>query len=207
MTLLDLSSVSDCWGCRVDIGYWNLLCWFFPTDKKAFFYDYQRKKWTQAGGTDAQGQIIGMPVRCYAPWTAANKHIFAGVGQMVEMSTGIKSDVGEPITAVRRTGWLNYGSDKRKRLRRLRLTIRRGGSGTTPALFEVRSRCDGGAWNDWTQIGLGSGPEEDAADSTRDVFVAGVFRRQQFEFRYTSADGSQDFSFAGAEAHLTELES
>jgi hypothetical protein len=70
------STVSDCWGCRVRIGSFDLLIWTFPTVGRALAFDRVGKKWAQFQGTDTStGQFVGWPVTSYSYWPDKNIHL------------------------------------------------------------------------------------------------------------------------------------
>lgn len=202
--LRELSVVEDCWGYREDLGTYSLIVWVFPTAGRTFVYDVAKKSWRERAYYSG-GFQVGMPIGAYVYWPALNKHLVASTttGALYELDPDTRTDLGGTLLSDLTTGEMDFGIRNRKRSEKIVLVCRRG---TVPinevdSQLEVRVRDDRGAWSDWEFTDLG---EPSDADPTIVIRKAGVFRRRQYQFRYS---GTHEISLVSAEQHFQELAS
>lgn len=204
-TIQDMTTVSDCWGFRAAIGFWDLIIWVFPTEKTALAYDWKAKKWfpwREWNGVDDWKQWTST---AYVYWASQNLHVLGRpAGGLGSMSMSFSRDENQYIVAERITGQLDWGSDKRKRCNCVRFFLRRG-TGAFPSgpqgYLEVRKQDDGGHWSEWRLLDLGI-----AGDYTNwvDWYPGGVYRRRAYHIRFTP---KVDLAIAAAEETYDLLDS
>ena len=102
------------------------------------------------------------------------------------------TDLGAEIPAYIETGFLNRGTDNRKRCKVLRLALRRGVSFGSKASVAIEYRDAEGDWRSPIRIDLGSYRGEEAVIELRSL---GVYRRRQWRFRFY---GDEEITLAGA---------
>lgn len=198
-TLRALTTVDDCWGHREDVKQGTLYVFTFPTEGREFVLDFDKKAWSER---EYQGGP--MPVLSHAYWPLYNIRLFGSstTGALYKLDEDTRTDLGNPLTFERTTGWVGAGNS-RKRSVRVRLRLRRGtgGASGTPDSLEIRKADDGGPWEDWEQVSIGLGGEN---DQTQDAFLSGIFRQRRYHVRYS---GTQDTALLGIEEHYQELDS
>lgn len=202
--LRDLSVVSDCWGYREDFGQYSQVVWTCPSAARCFAYDLDRKAWGERKYYSG-GLQVAMPQGCYVYWPALNLHLLGSTttGAVYKLDADTRSDLTGTLLCDRTSGIHDMGTGKRKRDQRLLLTIRRGtvGLGEVDSQMEVRVRDDQGAWSDWDTTDLG---EPSDAEQTVQLRIGGVFRRRQYQFRYS---GTHEISLISAVQEFQELAS
>lgn len=201
ITLRDMTTVSDCWSYREDLKMGTSYIFVFPTEGKTFAFDFDGRTWIERSHYTAQGSD-GMPIASAAFWPAQNVQLFGALhdSTVYRFDPDVRTDIGDPLVMDRVTGWLDHGTNSRKRSLRVRLTVRRGtGDASTAGTLEVRKADDGGAWDDWEFVDVGI-----AGDNVQvvDAFLGGVFRRRRYQFRYS---GTQEFALLAAEEHFAEV--
>jgi hypothetical protein len=201
--LRGFSTVSDCWSFREDIEQQTYYVFRFPTAGREFVYDTPEKMWMERDYYADTGRVP-LPYQSHAYWPAFGSHYFGSTttGAVYKWDTDTRTDLGQPLVMERVTGWLDHGSNARKRSVRVRARLRRGtGTPTTEELFEVRVADDGGPWGEWEQVPLGvSGENEQIADA----YIGGVFRQRRYNFRYSGTAGT---ALLAVEDHLQDLDS
>jgi len=187
--LRDLGTVTDCFGFRARMAYWDLAVWVFPTEGKAFVYDLNRKQWCQWRGWNGADDYAGVRISCYAPYPQGNLHIVGDPSyeNLWTLDGASFSDTGPglPIVAERVTQRLDFETASRKRCRRVRFFVKRGqasSSATEPAYLDVAKRDDDGPWNAATRVNLGL---QGDYTSFRDWYPGGIYRRRQYRIRFS----------------------
>lgn len=201
--LRGFSAVADCWSFREDIEQQTYYVFRFPTAGREFYFDTSKKAWMERDYY-APTARIPLPYQAHAFWPAFNGHYFGSTtaGAVYKWDPDTHTDLGQPLVMDRVTGWLDHGSNVRKRSVRVRARLRRGaGTPTTEETFEVRVADDGGAWGEWELVPLGeSGDNEQIADA----YPAGIFRVRRYQFRYSGTAGT---ALLAVEEHLQDLAS
>ena len=188
--LQDIPTVSDCWGFRCRVGFWDLLIWVFPSTTSAYYYELNQQKWGRVRGWNGTDAYALVRMGAYAYYAAGNLH-FIGDSLYENVFTfdlDAKNDVApdgtltRPIVAERTTGRLDWETTKRKRCNSVRLFLRRGS--TAGAAVEVMKSDDGGPWSTPFLVGLGSAD----GDTTNwaDWYPGGIYRRRQYRIRYSN---------------------
>jgi|SRR5882724_1027630 len=196
--LRGMTTVSDCWSFREDIGNQTFFVFRFPTERREFAYDTGKKAWLERTYVDPSGQIP-LPYQCHAYWPAFSSHYFGSTatGAVYKWDAATRTDLGLPLVMERVTGNLDHGTRNRKRSVRVRCVLRRGtGTPTTQEAFEVRVSDDGQPWGAWESIPLGLSGDN---DFNADAYVGGIFRRRRYHFRYSGTAGT---AFLSAEDHI-----
>jgi hypothetical protein len=201
--LRNMTTVNDCWSFREDIEHDTFYVFKFPTEGREFYYDTDKKAWLERDYYAATGPVL-LPYQAHAYWPAFAQHYLGSstTGAVYRWDPDTHTDLGQPLVMDRVTGWLDHGTNARKRSVRVRAVLRRGtGTPTTEEVFEVRVADDGGSWGDWEQVPLGvSGDNTQVADA----FLGGVFRRRRYQFRYSGTVGT---ALLSVEDHVQDLAS
>jgi hypothetical protein len=183
----DLSTVSDCFGFRLRIAFWDLLVWVFPTAARAYAYDLSRQIWVQLRGWNGVDDFAAIRINAYAYWATGGMHIVGDplYENLWTLNASGNSDTGPnlPIVSDIVTERLDNGTSGRKRTERVRFFLRRGAASSAPApTLDLMKRDDDGPWTSSTQLDLGI-----AGDYTsyKDWFPGGIYRRRQYRVRYS----------------------
>ena len=198
-----MTTVDDCWGFRVNRGPVDCLVWKFPTDGRT--YCFQEGLWSQWSGWDTgTGNWKPFMATCFHHNNITSQDLVGTTsGKIGQLDFGTETDLGEPIQAKIRTGFINHGSERRKHCQCLYVTLRRGmtvsGSSKSAHIWiEWRDEVDG----KWNRIPLELGVSGD-----RTVVVPltslGTYRRRQWQFTYT---GSESIALVKAEEKYEESE-
>lgn len=203
-TLRGMTTVSDCWSFRADHEHDTNYVFVFPTEGQAWVFNPGNKSWTDWSHYTGQGPDA-FPVASHAFWPAQNVNVFGALhdSTVYRFDPDVHTDIGDPLVMDRVTGWLDHGTNTRKRSIRVRCVLRRGtggASGTTDS-FEVRKADDGGPWDAWEFVDIGLAGDN---DQTVDAYLGGVFRRRRYQFRYS---GTQETSLLSAEEHFEPVSS
>lgn len=197
--LISLPRIDDAWCVRFSIGPWNLMGWVFPDAGKFFVYDGTR--WSTFDGYDAaMGRFRPMNVNTAIPWAEQRLMLACGNGKVFRFDATARDDDGETVVCVRRTGHYDYGSRNRKKCHGWLALMKRGAGTTSPIpALEIRKADDGGPWSRWWMVPVGTDRME-----AKKVFPGGVYRRRQYEIRYS---GHTDMSFVNLEEMVEDLPS
>jgi hypothetical protein len=181
-----MTTVSDCFASRIDIGNHFLIIFTFPTEEKSYCFDYKRGEW---GIWD--GYVAGVSDRldinsyCYVPdW---NKHLVGSAinGKIYELSFSNKTDNGNVL---RRKRVVNYdhGTNNRKRSNYYLFHLKRNVATTsvTNPVISVRVNDDNKGWSEPQLIELGALGTESTALRVR---LGGIYRRRELEIEMTDA--------------------
>lgn len=181
-TIRGLSTVSDCWGAKIDIGGFYLIVWSFPTEQRTFAYDYKSKTWSE-WQTFADSDWSLFRMNAYAYSRTWDKHLIGDTvtGNVFELSFDNHSDGDDLRKCLRRTGIINHQTFTRKRNIYYEFDIKRGvgTSGQTEPTLELRVKDDDKSWSDPIEFELGYTGE--FLHSVR-VHVGGIYRQRQIEF-------------------------
>jgi hypothetical protein len=196
-----MTTVSDCYGYRVEVGQVSCLVWTFPTDSRTFVYQ-PGVGWGQWAGWDAGT----------ANWTAftvtahhqrlsdAVNIVGTGQGKLGAFDTATTTDLGVAINAYIETGFIDHGTSLKKQCKCVRFTLRRGTtvSATNPrALLWYRDKP--GSWEGPIEIELGYSGDYEAVVPFRNL---GIYRMRQWRFQF---DGSEELILVRAEEDFTVL--
>jgi hypothetical protein len=196
----DMSAVSDCFGYWVKLGYLDAIVWTFPTDGRSYCYQ-MGGGWSRWHGWNAQTNNHALfSVLSQTSITGSGAQVVGTVaGKIGQLSHSATTDLGTKVTATVRTGFLNRGTDRRKKCDAAYFTIRRGTTDVAP-VATVRWRDDGGSWGQPRTVGFGTTSSRDFVVRLRSL---GVYRRRDWEF--TFSDDSTELELAAAVEHYTEL--
>jgi hypothetical protein len=202
-TLDNMSTVSDCWGFRCNLGQFDVLVWVFPTDGRTFAFQ-RGGGWAQWSGWEGSGHgrfpgtahyyfheqsrhLVGLPMEAigYLDLSASSDYVPDQSGSSQKL---IKADVT--------TGFLNRGTDVTKTCKVLRLTVKPGAtsSATTEPQLLVSWRDDPNkAFGEPRRVGLGT---VGASGMVKELRTLGLYRSRQWKVEFTDAS---DFVLARAE--------
>lgn len=180
------TTVTDCFGFRLRVAYWDLLVWVFPTEGKALAYDQALKRWFQWRGWNGADDYAAIRIGCYAPWHAGNLHIVGDpqAANIWTLDPTTASDQGPalPLVAERVPDRTDWGTPGRKRCTKVRAYCKRGTS-DDPGLLDVAKRDDDGPWGGSQLLSLGASGDQ---ASFVDWYPGGIYRRRQYRVRCSS---------------------
>ena len=204
--------VSDCKGGRVDVLGRTYYVFAFPSAGKTLAYEVDTKEWSEWGRWDSPG-MSWLPYdfncssydlttgRTFIGKTAAKLITSLDPASRVDYTAGSST---ERVKFSKRTGFINYGTSKRKRMEELRIRAKSGDAAATlltgDANLMVRWRNNGSSsWCNLKDISLGQ-----IGDTEFDKIIKrdGVFRSRQYEL---SATDSVQIVMGEAEADFTVL--
>lgn len=184
-TLDGMSRVDDCWGTRVFMGPVEALVWTFPTDGRTFAL--------QKGG--GWGTWLGWTGTAWTAWPvtscayrASDGNHLVGLsdGRIGTLSLDASTDLGSPIRAYVRTGFLNRGTDALKECLCVYFTLRRGEtqSDAAPLAFFW--------WQDFPGQQMTKVPISLGASGDFEIVVPfhglGVYRRREWFFEFSGSE-------------------
>lgn len=184
-TVKGFTTVTDCWGTKIDIEGLYLIVWTFPTEERTFVYDYKKKEWCEWNGfRSAMSNRLRIHSHCYAP--AWNKH-FVGdplTGTVWQLSREFKTDGDDVLRRLRRTGIIDHGTGHRKRNNVYEFDVKRGlgASGEAEPVMQVRFKDDDKDWSEPRYLGLGSTGERSGVVR---LYRTGIYRKRQIEISMT----------------------
>lgn len=183
-TLHDMSSVSDCFGYRIILGYLDLIVWTFPTDGRSFVFQ-QGAAWSEWSSWDGS-HWTPFPVTA-ATNLKAKGQVLVGTsaGQMARLDLGTTQDLGRDINAYVITGFQDHKTDAPKSCARVRFALRRGQVETdTEPILLLSWRDDLGPWEPSIPLSLGAPGESSPVVQLHGL---GVYRRRQWRLEFTDA--------------------
>ena len=194
-TLRDLGTVTDCFGFRCLIGWWDLLVWVFPTSQTCFVYDQNGQKWDTWQGWDGISAYTGINIGAYVFDQARNRHLVGSTNTTRTdaniLALGTTLDIPSngttatsPIVCERVTARIDMGSSVRKRTNWVRFYLRRG-AGDANAAIEVSKKDDEGPWSTPQLLDLGAATSDTIG--WKEWRPGGIYRRRQYRIRYTGA--------------------
>lgn len=185
--LRGLSTVSDCWLYREERGQRSSIVVRFPTEGRTFVYDLTGQRWSERKYYSAPF-LADWPVSAAVYVPRSNTWLFGSTDEgMYAFDDGPGLELGAPLVCERTTGWVDFGSKKRKRSRCVQLTMRRGtaAQGATPGALEVRVQNDDGPWSAWQQVTIGAPSDY---NQIKRLFLGGVFYRRRYGFRFSNSE-------------------
>lgn len=197
--IASFSSVTDCYGDRVDVGGKTYCVFQFPTVGRTLAYEPSTNMWSDWGiwNTEAgQWQPFDFTSATYFPQFGTTYITGAASYSVGKLDPTNRADeltidgasVSRPVKFLRQTGHIDYGTSRRKRSNELRFRAKRGDTASTgsPVLM-VRWRDNGSStWSNLKEIDLGA-----AGDTNHIVRLrrTGIYTTRQYEFSATDAVG------------------
>lgn len=182
-TLAGIETVSDCYGFHVVTDQFDCLAWTFPTDGRTF-------AWARGGGWSqwhgwADNNYAVLPIGAHLMRVDTAENIVGLTdGRVVKLSPAVTTDMGTPIVAEVRTGFLSRETDLRKHCVALRLAFRRGETASSTAPVALLSwRDDLGEWTPAIEISLGAAGDFNPVVELRSL---GTYRRRQWRLVFSS---------------------
>ena len=192
--MVDVSTAS----CDViSCGGIAIVLFTFPVDGQSWAYDYKNDTWVRWGtfnkGTGTHGQFIGQH-SCFAK--AWNKHLIQSSqdGKIYIIDRNLYTDSERLMVTYRRTGWIDQGVWKRKRIAQLFIKGKVFPRDShPPSELMLRWRDDGSpVWSNWVILPLNPDQQGNFIHAMNRM---GLYRSRQYEFRISSP---VDFALVGA---------
>lgn len=187
-TLLELTTVSDCWGYRELRGGTDSLVWLFPTEGRCFAYELRSGKWSERRSWNSTvGTWSPWLPQSHVRWDSQNLDLVGLEGGVIaKLDTDTFTDLGAPLKWVSRTGLLDRSSAKRKLSHRVQLTLRRGAASSDDDVVQVRYRDGLGSWSAPFELSLGAPGQYEVIREIRPV--GPPYHERQWELSGSSAD-------------------
>lgn len=178
-----LGVVSDAVGNSVNANGTTLYTLTFPTAQRTFFYDYKIDywgEWSYWNSADVErDDFLGRHGVYMDNW---NKYLVgSGLdGKIYELDDTITTDDGGAIISEMWTGRINWGTNRRKSSRKLKLRVKRGaGAGK---LFMCHRDNGLSAWSSPYEIDLGETGDTESVVTRRRL---GTYEDRQWRFTAT----------------------
>lgn len=184
-TLDDMTTVSDCYGFRFVQGPVDAFVWTFPTDGRTFAFQ-KDSGWAEWLGWSV-GNWARFQVNAAHIWPATHDVMVGTLdGHVGRLSLDSTTDLGATINAQVETGYLNRGTDTRKKCNCVYVALRRGQTASSSAPVGYLS------WRDspgpyCSPIPLDFGLTGDT-EIVLDKRSLGVYRRRQWKFEFAGTD-------------------
>lgn len=194
--LSELITVSDATCDIISVGGLAIAMFSFPTDNQTWAYDYKNDIWLRWGNYDSlscsHDMFLGQHSCFVKTW---NKHLIQSRldGKIYELRRDTFLDGTNPLVSYRRTGWVDYGTWKRKRVSQLFVKVKVFPRGVSDSTLQVRWRDDGNpTWSTLCSFELNPTMQGDFIVPMNRM---GIFRSRQYEFRMSD---NNDFVLVGA---------
>lgn len=197
-TLDGTTTVSDCYGYRVNTDQFDLIAWTFPSDGRTFVWQ-RDGGWSQWSGWTTNYGYTLFGAKSHFYWPSQNLHLVGlSTGQIAQLDTSAYSDLGNTVKCEVRTGFLSRETMARKVCRGLRLLLKRGvGTGQ----IRVSWRDDGGEFGQPVVRTLGTTGDYNPVVELRGL---GAYRQRQWRIEVSDA---VEFVLAGAEEEFDVMPS
>lgn len=182
-TLDALTTVSDCYAFRVNMGQFDCLAWVFPSDGRTFVYQ-AGAGWSQwHGWTNGIGHTL-LGIKSHFFWSEQSVHLVGlSTGQIAKFDTSAATDLGSTIKAESWSGFNSYGTDAIKHCESVRVTAQRGPTAAGKVAL-LSWRDDYGAFCTPMRISLGATGDY---TSTVELRSLGTYRQRQWKLEMTDA--------------------
>ena len=184
----EMTTVSDCFGTRIQIDQFSLLIWTFPTEGKTFIVDAKSGKYLGEFSSFETGLKSRFRMNGYAYWPSLDKHYITDYldSNIWELSRDYYAYGDNPRRCLRRTGPIDHGTGNKKRNVYYEFHIKRGvgNSSVSDPQFVVRFRDDDKGWSDEYLVSLGATGDESIV---RRLHNTGTYRRREIEIYCTDA--------------------
>lgn len=197
-TIGQFATVTDAWGALIDEDDWECLLWKFPTDGRCLVFN-KAGSWSQWSSWDGTNWS-GFPALSHHYRRDTQENLFGlEDGRVVKLSGDAIDDLGQPIRALMRTGFIDRKTQSRKACRRVSFSMKRGHATISEPLARLRYRDDEGSWRDWIPVSLGAPGDRNIRIELTSL---GVYTRRQWEFEYS---GVADLVIASIEEEYEVL--
>jgi len=192
-TIRDLSTVEDCWGARIQVAFYDILIWVFPSADLCLSYDMKKQTWGTWESLTPTGKSEAPRIGSVTFWAGSNTTYIgdSDFENLFQLDPTATQDVGSaPIACDLITNRDDYGSANLKQTRRVTAYIKRG-QGWEGGRLEIAVRDDDVLWRQFSELNLGA-PGDYLSSLT--WYPGGVFRRRQYRLRYS---GSAEMAVSG----------
>lgn len=199
--LRGMTTVDDCWGFRMRTDRWDACVWFFPTEGRGFIWNRRNRGWSEWRQWGSTGWTTPSITSAYY-WPEQNVFLVGlSTGQIAKLDADAHTDLGSPIKVVLITGFVDHGTNNKKKSISAKFVFKRGEtaqSGTAPQV-RIYRRDNEGAWLSPTIRTLGL-----AGDYDPDVEIrsSGIYRRRQWRVEF---DANAGFTFVKATEEIVVL--
>lgn len=201
--------VSDCIGGFFHKDGQEFCLFTFPSEGRTLVYNPTLKDWSEWSRWDSSGmRWLPYDFRCSARDIRTGKtFVGKGTAKVIScLSSDSRVDVTgasttESVKYLRRTGWIDNGMSKKKRLEELRFRAKRGTTdSTSAAVLMIRYRKNGtNNWSNLREINLGAVGQTNHHVKLKRL---GIYESIQFEISVTDDTA---VVLSGAEADITVL--
>jgi hypothetical protein len=177
-----LSNPSDCFGFRVFLGHVDCLVWVFPTDGRTFAFQINGG-WSEWFGWDiSQSNFKRFIANAHHIRRDGGLNVVGTVdGRVGRFAMDSFSDLGELVVSRVESGFIDRGTDLRKRCSGVKIAMRRG-SNATRSLGKLEWRNDTGPWNGPISVDTGTTGDNRIV---REIRGLGDYRRRQWRWTFS----------------------
>lgn len=188
-----ITTIRDCFGYRVLLGFVDAICWCFPTDGRTFVFQKGSGWGIWTGYADNNWAPFTVNCHCllpaYAPSpgmaeSTVTNLIGTSDGHVGKFSLDATTDFVTRVPAKIRTGFINHKTDARKHCQRIWVAVRRGNTTSDPQ-GSIRYRDDPGEWSSPLPIDFGSSGDTEIVVPFPSL---GTYRRRQWEFEFSETE-------------------
>jgi hypothetical protein len=182
-TLDDLTTPSDCYGYRFSESFADCVVFRFEADQETLVLQ-PGVGWARWAQYDAEADAFTMfPVLCHHLRSDGGLNVVGMEdGTIRVLSLEAETDLGSPIVAHVKTGFVDRASDNLKQTVAVYVTVKRTQAVSEGVTCFLEYRDD--LSNEWTVIDIELGVDDGNHTPTIPVRSLGVYRRRQWRFRF-----------------------
>lgn len=187
-TLDALTAPDECYGYRFTESFADCVVFRFETDEETLVLQ-PGIGWCRWAQYDAATDSFTMfPVLSHHLRQDGGLNVVGLEDGTIRLLTlDAETDLGEPIVAYSRTGFLDRESSNRKRTTAVHLTFKREPALSRDVVCYLEYRDD--LSDEWTEIAIELSADDGNLDPVVPLYSLGVYRRRQWRFRFPSAKG------------------
>lgn len=186
--LQDMTTVSDCFGYRANVGIVDALVWTFPTEGRTYAYQ-NGAGWCQWRGRTANQTNWGPFTALSAVHRSDTDETLVGTldGHVGQFQMGVADDLGSTIVAFAETGFLTRDTGRKKQCTALHLHFRRPQQavGDSDVIGLLSWSDSPGVWNTPRQLRLDTRAGSNPVVTLRSL---GIYRKRAWRFEFSSAE-------------------
>jgi len=178
---LDAMDLTGAWGFTCDMDQFSFLAWMFPAEGHGLVYQIGGG-WSRWAGFSNGNWTTPKLMSVARRWGSAKEYVVGTTdGYIGALSTSALTDLGDPIRAYCRSGYLHRGdqanpNDARKICNGIKLTFKLDASTATEDIGWIRWRDEDEVWRQRIPLR--------PRGSVVDLRSLGVYRRRQWEIEW-----------------------
>lgn len=187
----EMENVADCKADKIDINGRTYCVFNFPSGGRTFVYDVGLKDWSEWGAWDTASMTwLPFDYQSYAYAKVEGLRVIGGgrSNNLYVLDQETRTEGGYPVKFLRQTGFIDFGTGKKKRMETLRLRLSRGDTRSPTGYTGTRKLMlrwqddKSGQWSSIREIDLGGFGETNIHVEMKSL---GTFVSRQFELSCT----------------------